>query len=230
MTNEQDENQLGSQVWNKMLTEEKISDNKEQNAALQRIGRNIAAVSGKPEYNWEFKVFINPAANAFCLPGGKVGVTDSLFAYTANDAELATVVGHEVGHALARHGGERMTQGMIQEVGAQAISYSTEEAAFVTAFGLLTNVGAILPFSREHEYEADHIGLMLMAKAGYYPPAAISFWEKFGKGGNDQAILELLSTHPMSKKRLEEMKTLQTKAMEYYEKAPVKHKYGESLK
>jgi predicted Zn-dependent protease len=229
MTNEVQENQLGEQVWQKMLTEEKVSDNKQQNETLQRVGKNIAALSGKPEYNWEFKVFINPSANAFCLPGGKVGVTDSLFDYTANDAELATVVGHEVGHALARHGGERMTHGMIQEVGAQAISYTTEEAAFVTAFGLLTNVGAILPYSREHEYEADHIGLMLMARAGYYPPAAISFWEKFGKDGNDQRLLEILSTHPMSKKRLDQMKALMPKAMEYYEKAPVKHGYGEKI-
>ncbi|MDD5698519.1 MAG: M48 family metallopeptidase [Victivallaceae bacterium] len=174
-------------------------------------------------------MFINSQANAFCLPGGKVGVTNSLFKFTANDAELATVIGHEIGHAIARHGGERMTQGMVQQAGAQAIAYSTKEAVYVTAFGLLSNVGAILPYSRVHEYEADYIGLMLMAKAGYYPRAAISFWKKFGKGDNDWQIRELLSTHPMSKKRLEEMEALQQKAREYYDQAPQKHGFGEQL-
>ncbi|MBU8901913.1 MAG: M48 family metallopeptidase, partial [Victivallales bacterium] len=222
MTGEQTENNLGRDAWKKMLTEGKISNNPKQNQALLRIGRNISAVAGKPGYKWEFRVFDNPQANAFCLPGGKVGVTNSLFAFTANDAELATVVGHEIGHAIARHGGERMTHGILQEVGSQAVSYGTQEPMFVSAFGLLSNVGAVLPYSRVHEYEADHIGLILMAKAGYYPRAALSFWKKFGKGGSNQRVMELLSTHPMSKKRLEEMEALQKKAREYYNKAPQK--------
>ena len=229
MTGEQTENDLGRDAWKKMLAEGKISNERKQNQALLRIGRNISAVAGKPEYKWEFRVFDNPQANAFCLPGGKVGVTNSLFAFTANDAELATVVGHEIGHAIARHGGERMTHGVLQEVGSQAVSYGTQEPMFVSAFGLLSNVGAILPYSRVHEYEADHIGLMLMAKAGYYPRAALSFWKKFGKSGSDQRVMELLSTHPMSKKRLEEMEALQKKAKEYYNKAPQKHGFGEKL-
>jgi len=229
LTSESSENELGRDAWMKMLREGKISRDVKQNQALLRVGRNIAAVAGKPEYKWEFRVFINPQANAFCLPGGKVGVTNSLFDFTANDAELATVVGHEIGHAIARHGGERMSQGFLQQLGSQAVAYGTEEPMFVTAFGLISQVGAILPYSRVHEYEADYIGLMLMAKAGYYPRAAVSFWKKFGKDGNDQKILELLSTHPMSKKRLEEMETLQKKAREYYNKAPHKHGFGEKL-
>ncbi len=229
LTSEGTENDLGRDAWLKMLREGNISRDVKQNQALLRVGRNIAEVAGKPEYKWEFRVFINPQANAFCLPGGKVGVTSSLFDFTANDAELATVVGHEIGHAIARHGGERMSQGVLQQLGSQAVAYSTEEPMFVTAFGLISNVGAILPYSRVHEYEADHIGLILMAKAGYYPRAAISFWKKFGKGGNDQRILELLSTHPMSKKRMEEMEMLQKKAREYYNKALHKHGFGEKL-
>lgn len=229
LTSESSENDLGKDAWQKMLNEGKISNNVKQNQALLRVGRNIAAVAGKPQYKWEFRVFINPQANAFCLPGGKVGVTNSLFDFTANDAELATVVGHEIGHAIARHGGERMSQGLLQQLGSQAVAYGTEEPMFVTAFGLISQVGAILPYSRVHEYEADYIGLMLMAKAGYYPRAAISFWKKFGQGGSDQRILELMSTHPMSKKRLDEMETLQKKAREYYDKAPRKHGFGEKL-
>jgi predicted Zn-dependent protease len=229
LTNESAENDMGRQVWAKMLAEEKISTNTQHKQALQRVGGNIAAVAGKPSYKWEFEVFVDPQANAFCLPGGKVGVTSSLFDFAANDAELATVVGHEIGHAIARHGGERMTQSAVQEIGAQAISYTTEEAMFVTAFGLLTNVGAILPYSRVHEYEADHIGLMLMAKAGYDPRASLSFWKKFGKNSSDSRLFELLSTHPVSKKRLEEMEKLQTKALEYYQKASVKHGLGEKI-
>lgn len=229
LTGENTENELGRDAWQKMLAEGKISRNIKQNKALLRIGKNIAAVAGKPDYNWQFRVFINPQANAFCLPGGKVGVTSSLFEFTANDAELATVVGHEIGHAIARHGGERMSHGLLQQIGSQAVAYGTQEPMFVTAFGLISNVGAVLPYSRVHEYEADHIGLILMAKAGYYPRAALSFWKKFGKGGTDQRILELLSTHPMSKKRWEEMEALQKKAREYYNKAPKKHGFGQKL-
>ena len=229
LTNESAENDMGRQVWTKMLAEEKISTNTKHKQALQRVGKNIAAIAGKPSYDWEFEVFVNSQANAFCLPGGKVGVTSSLFDFAANDAELATVVGHEIGHAIARHGGERMTQSAVQEIGAQAISYTTEEAMFVTAFGLLTNVGAILPYSRAHEYEADHIGLMLMAKAGYDPRASLSFWKKFGKDSSDSRLFEILSTHPVSKKRLEEMEKLQAKALEYYQKAPVKYGLGQKI-
>jgi len=229
MTGEATENKLGSDAWQKMLKEGKISTNAKQNKALLRIGHNIAEVAGKPGYDWEFKVFVNPQANAFCLPGGKVGVTDSLFEYTANDAELATVVGHEIGHAIARHGGERMSHGILQQMGSQAVAYGTQEPMFVTAFGLISNVGAVLPYSRVHEYEADHIGLILMAKAGYDPRAALSFWKKFGKDGNTNVVIELLSTHPMSKKRWEEMEALQKNAQEYYNKAPHKHGLGEKL-
>jgi predicted Zn-dependent protease len=229
LTSETTENDLGRQAWEKLLAESQISTNKKYNAALLRVGTNIAAVSGKPEYRWEFKVFVNKQANAFCLPGGKVGATTALFDFTANDAELATVVGHEIGHAIARHGGERMSHGLLQSIGAEAVSYTTQEPMLVSAFGLVSNVAAILPYSRVHEYEADYIGLILMAKAGYYPRASISFWEKFGKDGNDQRVLELLSTHPMSKKRLEEMKTFLPKAQEYYNKAPQKHGFGEKI-
>jgi metalloendopeptidase OMA1, mitochondrial len=229
LTGEQTENDLGRDAWNKMLAEGKISNNTKQNKALLRIGYNISAVAEKPEYDWKFKVFTSPQANAFCLPGGKVGVTDSLFEYTANDAELATVVGHEIGHAIARHGGERMSHGILQQMGSQAVAYGTNEPMFVTAFGLISNVGAVLPYSRVHEYEADHIGLILMAKAGYDPRAALSFWKKFGKGGTDQRLMELLSTHPMSKKRWAEMEALQKKALEYYNKAPKKHGLGQKL-
>ena len=228
-TSEQAENQLGKEAWTKMLAEGKVSTNAKHNQALGRIGHNIAAVAGKKDYQWAFKVFVSPQANAFCLPGGKVGATSSLFEFTANDAELATVIGHEIAHAIARHGGERMSHGIMQELGTQAVAYGTGEPMFATAFGLLSSVGAILPYSRLHEDEADHIGLILMAKAGYYPRAALTFWEKFGKDGNDQRILELLSTHPMSKKRLDKMKALQKKAREYYDKAPQKHGFGEEL-
>ncbi|MDD5597341.1 MAG: M48 family metallopeptidase [Victivallaceae bacterium] len=229
LTSEQTENELGRQAWEKMLAEAQISTDKKHNAALLRVGKNIAAVSGKPEYRWEFRVFVSRQANAFCLPGGKVGATSSLFDFTANDAELATVVGHEISHALARHGGERMSHGLLQTIGSEAVSYATEEPMFVTAFGLVSNVAAILPYSRVHEYEADYIGLILMAKAGYYPRAAVSFWEKFGKNDNDQRLFELLSTHPMSKKRLDEMKTLIPKAREYYDQASPKRGFGEKL-
>ena len=236
LTSPSEEAQLGEQAWKEVLSQNRVSGNSKYNIALKRIGANLAKVANKPDYKWEFIVFENAEPNAFCLPGGKVGVYSGLFQYTANDAELSAVVGHEIGHAIARHGGERMSQSAVQEVGAQAVattlngkSAGTVQAAMI-AYSAGTNLGVMLPYSRTHEYEADKLGLVYMAKAGYNPNASITFWQKFGKLSQTGTLGEFFSTHPMSEKRIEEMKAYLPTALDMYRTAPNKKDLGESLK
>ncbi len=236
LTTPQEEAQLGQQAWNEVLAKNTVSNNVKYNGALKRVGESIAKAANKPDYKWEFKVFESTEPNAFCLPGGKVAVYTGLFKYTANDAELAAVVGHEVGHAIARHGGERISQGMVQEAGAQVLATTVEGKSAATVQGILvgyavgSNVAVMLPFSRTHEYEADKLGMIFMAKAGYNPNAAISFWQKFKEVSDTGAVGEIFSTHPMSEKRLEEIKAYLPTAMDMYRTAPNKRNLGESLK
>lgn len=220
-----EETQLGEQAWGEFISQNRTSTNQGYNAALSRVGEGIAKAVGNSNYDWEFRVFENNEPNAFCLPGGKVGVNTGIFRYMANDAELAAVVGHEVGHVVARHGAERMSQGMVQETGAQIIGAALDGQSGRTVQGILlayavgSNVGVMLPYSRKHEYEADKLGMLFMSKAGYDPNGAISFWEKFVKVGDSGGeIGEFFSTHPMSEKRLEEMKSQMPEAMNIYRK------------
>ena len=226
MTSESEEKELGEQAWKELQKQEREDTNPVYVNALKRVGANISKVVDKPDYKWEFKVFKNDTPNAFCLPGGKVGVYSGLFKYAANDAELAAVVGHEIGHAIARHGGERMTQNTIQGVGAEVMKTATSDEKMQMAYGLATNLGAILPYSRKHEYEADYMGLIFMAKAGYDPRAAITFWEKFGKLSQTNALTEFLSTHPGGQNRVSDLEKNLPKAIIMYNEAPVKRGLG----
>jgi len=231
MTSIADENSLGEQAWGEVLRKEKISKNKKFTNAVTRVGKNIAAVANRSDFNWEFKTFDSAQANAFCLPGGKVAVYTGIFQYAKNDAELATVMGHEIGHAIARHGGERMSQGVLQKLGATALNMATKEKyreAAMIAYGVGSNIAVMLPYSRTQEYEADHIGIILMAKAGYDPKYAVKFWEKFSKASDTNSYTEYLSTHPMGEHRIEELKKLLPKAEQLYNKSKIKHGKGKT--
>ena len=222
-----EENQMGEQAWQEVKKKERISTNRKYTSAVTRVGKNIAIASNRPDFKWEFKTFDSKQANAFCLPGGKVAVYTAIFDYASNDAELAAVIGHEVGHAIARHGGERVSQGMFQQAGAEVVSATVGEKyrdMAMMAYGIGSNLGVMLPYSRTHEYEADHIGIILMAKAGYDPRYAISFWQKFSKISQTNSFTEYLSTHPMGEHRIERLKKLLPEAMKIYNKA--KHKRG----
>lgn len=218
LTSQNEENQLGEQAWKELLQTAKISTNPSQNAALNRVGQAVSSAAAKdaPNFHWEFKVIEDQTANAFCLPGGKIAVYSGLFAYAANDAELATVIAHEVSHAIARHSGERISQEMAANVGSSAVSTALESNLAGGLFSIGAQYGAILPYSRQHEYEADYIGLLLMSRAGYDPRAAITFWTKFGKLGNDSNFTVFFSTHPMGSDRLDYMQSKMPEALGFY--------------
>lgn len=178
---------------------------------VQQIGYKIAKVSNKKNFKWEFHTIDKKLLNAFCLPGGKVFVYKGIIDLTSNIHELATVMSHEVAHALLRHGAERASIGNLQNIGAQLLNFALAVKApqyrslANDVYGIGTRLGLMLPYSRKHELEADLVGLQLMKKAGYNPKYALSFWKKMGaksKGSKN----DFLSTHPSDIKRIEQIK------------------------
>jgi predicted Zn-dependent protease len=208
--------QMGLQAYQEIKKEEKISKDPKLNQEVQDVGRRIAAVSGHPDWDWQFTVFQSDEPNAFALPGGKVGVYTGLFKVAKNDAQLATVLGHEVGHAIARHGAERMSQGMLEQLGAAAIGIGTGSAVYAQLAAQAATLAIILPYSRTQESEADHIGLILMAKAGYDPRQSIELWQNFQKL-DGQRPPEFLSTHPSEGTRIQRLQELMPEALAIYE-------------
>lgn len=212
---------LGAETSQEILKKEKQSTDPRYVDPVRRVGRRIAEVSGE-DYDWEFHVIDAPdTVNAFALPGGKIFVYTGLFKLAATEPELATVVAHEVGHVIARHGAERMSLGVVAQLGQQVAGTllgsgsSVAARAAMVAYGVGANVGVILPFSRTQEFEADHLGLILMAKAGYDPEAALGFWTKMAAQDKD-APPEYLSTHPSDGNRIEAIKELLPEAKDYY--------------
>lgn len=176
-------------------------------------------------YKWEFNVVESNEVNAWCMPGGKVVVYTGILPVTQNENALAVVMGHEIAHAIARHGNERMSQGLVAQLGSTALSVALAnkpqqtQALFNQAFGVGATVGVMLPFGRKQESEADEMGLIFMAKAGYDPREAIPFWQRMSKQSNGQKPPEILSTHPSDETRIEKLKELMPKAMIFYSKA-----------
>lgn len=216
------EMQLGEEAFKEVLAKEKLCTNTAAAAAVTQIGKRVAAVSPKPGWQWDFRLFDAPkTANAFALPGGKVGVYTGLFGPAANEAGLAAVMGHEVAHAIARHGAERVTQSMLINLGLQAAEVTLGNAkhhdSIMGALGVGAQVGVVLPFSRDMESEADAIGLIYMAKAGYDPSEAVAFWERFKAASAGQAPPEFLSTHPANETRIAHLKAALPKAMVAYQ-------------
>ena len=212
MTSATDETQMGLQAFNQMKKEVPISNNPQHKSLVERVGARIAAQAKDrmPDAKWEFVVFESKEANAFCLPGGKIGIYTGILPITQNEAGLAAVIGHEVAHAANRHGGERMSQAQAVQtataLGGQVVS-EQYSAITMVALGGLGKVGIELPFSRAHESEADHVGLLYMAKAGYDPEEAVRFWERFSAANKGQSQgFELLRTHPVDAKRIADLK------------------------
>ena len=222
LISEQEELMMGARVYREIIRKEKLSRDPEYVNAVRRVGMRIASVSGRPDYRWEFLVIDNDKeANAFCLPGGKVFIYTGMFPYTKDDNGLATVISHEIGHAIARHGAERMTMDLLARVGAVGLSVALRNASpvairsFEQAYGLGATIGLILPFSRQQELEADHIGLILMAKAGYDPRGALLLWQRLMQSDKSHPPV-FLSTHPSDEERIKRIKLLLPIALRYY--------------
>ncbi|RLG29866.1 M48 family peptidase [Methanosarcinales archaeon] len=227
---------LSLQQYDKVLKEAKLSRDRKKTDMVKRVGKRIAGAaevflrdSGLEytiqNYQWEFNLIEDDKmVNAWCMPGGKVAVYTGILPYTRDEIGLAVVMGHEVAHALARHGSERMSQGLLVNMGGIALAVALKEKPastqrlFMAAFGLGANVGVLLPYSRVHEYEADRIGLTLMARAGYDPRAALPFWERMMKQGGSRPP-EFLSTHPATEGRIAKIKEYIPEALPYYEKS-----------
>ena len=218
------ENNLGASSYEEYKSKYKPTSNERQQAVLRRVGEALAQASGQTDFKWEFNVLDAAIENAFCLPGGKVAVYDGLMKRFANEAELACVVAHEVGHALARHGGERMSWGYLQKIGSLGLSKAGTTAQ--TVYGIGTEYGVMLPYSRSHETEADLIGLQLMAKAGYDPKAAIDFWQKFGSDGSQDFLASITSTHPCGADRIAALEEHLDEARTIYEQSAEKRGMG----
>jgi len=223
LLSEADEVRMGLQSYQEVLRKAKLSTDPALNEKVGRVGTRIAEATGRKDLQWEFKVIEGQQANAFALPGGKVAVYTGILPITRDDAGLAAVLGHEVAHAIARHGAERLSQDMLVQVGLAATmtALSNRDPKTVQSVGALlgagASVGLLLPWGRSQESEADHLGLIYMAKAGYDPHAARDLWVRMAeasKGGGKPP--EFLSTHPSEATRIKQIDGWLPEAMQYY--------------
>lgn len=211
LISDQEEASLGAQAYQQVLKENKLSTNTAYQRRIKEIGERIKRAANKPDFEWEFNVLQGDQVNAFCLPGGKVAFWEAIMPLCGDDNGVAVVMGHEIAHALAHHGAERMSQGMganiIGELLAVGLGKSSPEVRenVLKAYGFGAQVGVMLPFSRSHESEADHIGLILMAKAGYDPRAAVDFWKRMSQQGGGKKPPEFMSTHPSDETRIKQI-------------------------
>jgi len=222
--------------YNDFLKANKQSTNQEQTATIKRVGAKMSGAVEKyltengytdrvADFKWEFNLVQSDELNAWCMPGGKVVFYTGIMPITKNDAGVAVVMGHEIGHAVARHGNERMSQQLAQQYGAQLGGVAVAElfktnpekagSIFQTAYGLGTQYGIMLPYSRQQEYEGDKLGLIFMAIAGYNPNEAVSFWERMAASSTSKTP-EFLSTHPVEENRIAAIKAFLPEAMKFY--------------
>ncbi|AFL76393.1 M48 family metallopeptidase [Thiocystis violascens] len=222
-----EEARLGFQAFEELKRERPRARDRAEWKRLQEVGQRVAAVVKLPHAQWEFVLFESDEPNAFALPGGKIGVHTGILPLTRNDAGLATVIAHEIAHATARHGAERMSQGLLVEIGGAALSAALGGQSAVgrelamQAYGLGTQVGVMLPYSRTQELEADRIGLLYMARAGYDPTEAVAFWRRFQAYSrrHGERTTEFLSTHPLDDTRLAQIERLLPQARAEYARA-----------
>jgi len=226
-------NSMGFQAYSEFLTQNTLSKDYSKTQMVKRVGSRIQKaveqycaqnnLSDRLQgYQWEVNLIEDDQINAWAMPGGKMVVYTGLLKVTQSEAGLATVMGHEIAHVFAKHGAERMTQGLIVEMGGVALSkalsnYPVEtKNLFMQSYGVGTQVGVLLRYSRVHETEADHLGLIFMAMAGYNPNEAVNFWQRMSVAKQGSQTLEILSTHPADSTRIRNIQNLIPEAMQYY--------------
>jgi len=224
---------MSFQEYNEFLKSHKLSANQEQTQMVKGVGGRIQRAVEQyfaqnqlshelDGYGWEFNLVESEEVNAWCMSGGKVVVYTGILAITRDEAGLATVMGHEIAHAVAKHGNERMSQGLLTQMGGAALSVALAQKPqqtrelWMSAFGLGAEVGLLLPYSRLQEEEADHLGLIFMAMAGYDPNRAVDFWQRMSEKKGGKSPPEFLSTHPSDETRIRKIKALVPEAMQYY--------------
>ncbi|MFZ4858248.1 MAG: M48 family metallopeptidase [Desulfuromonadaceae bacterium] len=226
---------MSAQQYGTFLKENKLSQNQQQIATVKRVGARIQdaveryfASSGLQnylkKYNWEFNLVEDKQVNAWCMPGGKVVVYTGIMPIARDDAGLAVVMGHEIAHAIAEHGNERMSQGLLAQLGGTALAtaLSTQPDAtrqlWMSVYGVGAQYGALMPYGRMQESEADHLGLVFMTMAGYDPNGAVAFWERMAAQKGGKAPPEFLSTHPADATRIANIKQLVPEVLAKYRK------------
>ena len=222
LLDEPTEVRMGLQAYHQVLADERLSTDPRVNAMVTQVGQRIAAATERPDLPWEFQVVDNPKmVNAFCLPGGKIVVYTGILPITRDEAGLAAVIGHEVAHAIARHGGERVSQELLTDFGLAVVVEAMDDSGTTLlvagVLGAGATVGILLPYSREHESEADRLGLIYMAKAGYDPRGARDFWTRMAQASSGTSSLpEFLSTHPVDETRIQQIDTWLPEALAFY--------------
>lgn len=226
---------MSNQQYDEFLQSHRLSGNQQQVQMVRSVGKKIEsavvrymAQKGLSDqldgYHWEFNLVESKEVNAWCMPGGKVVVYTGILPVTRDEAGLAVVMGHEIAHAIAEHGNERMSQMLVTQLGGMALSEALKEKPqqtqqlWMSAYGIGAQVGVLLPYSRLHESEADRMGLIFMAMAGYNPQEAVSFWQRMSAMKSGSAPPEFLSTHPSDQTRIEDLRKEMPEAMKYYRK------------
>lgn len=222
--------QASEQQYKEVLKKSKVVKRSEQKKQLDRVAKNVTRSAEdfvrdhglNMKFKWEVNLIDEDQVNAWAMPGGKIAFYTGILKYAQSDDEVAVVMGHEVAHVLAEHGRERISHEMLKtglQIGADFAYFQNNpkyRTAFHVAFPIVTTVGFSLPYSRSHELEADEIGLILMAKAGYDPTAAVKFWQKM-PGGSGEGLMKYLSTHPNHLQRIRELKRIMPKAYKIYQ-------------
>jgi predicted Zn-dependent protease len=225
---------LGDQAYKEILGKEKLSTNSRLAAIVRRVGERLAKTTTMPDLKWEFNLVESEQQNAFALPGGKVAIYTGILPMCKTEAGLAAVMGHEIAHAIARHGARRMSQQMVLQGGMSLASAGLGGSGgshdmIMGALGLGANYGVVLPYSRDNESEADEIGLTYMARAGYDPKEAVQFWTRFSQAKGGGQPPEILSTHPADTTRISNLNKLLEKANQVYQGSSQKYGLGENL-
>lgn len=225
-------NAMALESYGAFLKENKLSTNAKDVALLNKVGNKIKIAveeyltqQGQQKiiegYNWEFNLIESPTVNAWAMPGGKIVFYSGIMDVCRDEPGIAVVMSHEIAHIIASHGNERMSQGLLTQLGGLGLSIALKEKPeetrnlFLGAYGVTTQLGVMLPYSRTHEYEADKIGLIFMAMAGYNPEAGIDFWIRMDAQSKGQSSPEFLSTHPTHENRIQEMKDFLPEAKTY---------------